>query len=127
MEIVLEPRFEQRLEAVAAGMGLNSADYIAQALAKQVNIDEEQTGYARSVAEKVREYAPKHALDGITLAVLESGIRNHEGFWYVPYQLERETRSRYALYEMLAELEIALADEENMRVHFVPATPEVAP
>ena len=77
-----------------------------------------------AVADTVRRYLKDCHPDGINFNVLEDEIRRNEFGWDVPVRLDREPRRLFPYFEALAEVEIALADNEQLKVLLVPAYPD---
>ena len=69
----------------------------------------------------MRRYVQDCHPDGITFEVLENEIRHSEFGWDVPVQLDHEPRKLFAYYEALADVEIALTDNEGLKVLLVPS------
>jgi len=75
----------------------------------------------RNIAELVRGYLSKIRMDGLTVEVVDRGVRQEEQWWYVPVRTNKEPRRLYRLYEELAEVECDIEDKENLHVFIVPA------
>ena len=78
------------------------------------------------VAALVRLHIAGRHPGGASLAVLASGIRHEQEWWYVPIVPDREPARRYEYYETLAEVERELQQQENLTVLFVPTTSDAA-
>lgn len=74
----------------------------------------------RTVTEAVRRYIKDCHPGGLTLEVVEQGIRKEEYWWYVPVRPNVEPVKRYEYYEALADVEEALDENENLTVFLVP-------
>ena len=83
----------------------------------------------QSVAQTVRQYLHGRHPDGVTLDVIEPSIRKEEFWWYVPVRPSTEPRKRYEYYEILADVEAELEENEQLKVLLapVPAETERAP
>lgn len=75
---------------------------------------------AHEVAEKAAERLLATHLDGVTIKVLEAGVRNEEDCWYVPVQPSTEPSKRTEYYEALADVETDLLEQEDLNVLFIP-------
>lgn len=60
-------------------------------------------------------------LKGITIDVIEQGVRNDENWWYVPVHAEREPKKAHEYYEVLTEVEDDLKSKEKLDVLLVPS------
>ncbi len=78
----------------------------------------------QTVAEAVRKYIKDCHPSGLTLEVVEEGIRKEKYWWYVPVQSSKEPPKLFEYYEALAEVECELEDNENLTVFLVPTSPE---
>lgn len=74
----------------------------------------------RAVARKVRQYLADFHLGGITLEVLDEGVRGEESWWYVPVRPSAEPVKRYEYYEALADVEGGLEEKEKLTVVLMP-------
>ena len=76
------------------------------------------------VAETVRRYLKDRHPGGATLNVIEQNIRKEEFAWHIPIQPDFEPERMFEYHETLADVEIALADGENLSVFLIPGTPQ---
>lgn len=74
----------------------------------------------RTVVRKVRKYLADFSLGGITLEVLDQGVRHEESWWYVPVRPSQEPAKRYQYYEALADVEGELEEQEKLTVVLIP-------
>ena len=74
----------------------------------------------RTVAEAVRKYIKDCHPSGLTMEVIEKGIRKEKYWWYVPVRLSMEPPKLFEYYEALADAEEALEENENLTVFLVP-------
>ena len=72
------------------------------------------------VAEIVRQYLQDCHPGGITLEVVEENIYKSRYEWRVPIRPSIEPPNRFEFSEALADVEIALGDNENLTVFLVP-------
>jgi hypothetical protein len=80
----------------------------------------------QKVADAVRRHLPNGRLGGITLEVIESGIRNEGHWWYVPLRPSAWPEKLFEYYEALADLEETLDQEEQLKVFLVILDPEAS-
>ncbi len=75
----------------------------------------------KDVAQIVQRYlqAQEHP-EGITSRVQEQGIHRQGGFWYVPFLPSAEPHNLYAYFEVLAEVETLLDENDHLDILFVP-------
>lgn len=78
----------------------------------------------QTVAEAVRKYIKDCHPSGLTLEVIEKGIRKEEYWWYVPVRLSMEPPKLFEYYEALADVEEAVYENENLTVFLVPTMPD---
>ena len=76
------------------------------------------------VVEAVRRLIQERHPGGVTLEVLPHGVRQDEGWWYVPVRPSSEPARRYEYYETLAEVENELQKSDRLTVLLVPSPPE---
>ena len=79
------------------------------------------------VAAAVRRHLSDFQPGGITLEVIERGIRDECHWWYVPLRPSAWPKKLFEYYEALADLEAALEEQENLKVFLVILDPEAAP
>jgi len=79
------------------------------------------------VADAVRRHLPHRQPGGITMEVIEEGIRNEGPWWYVPLRPSAWPEKLFPYYEALADLEAALEEHEKLKVFLVILDPEAAP
>jgi hypothetical protein len=80
----------------------------------------------QTVAEKVRKYLKDCRPSGITLDVVEPGIRKEEHRWYVPIRPSAWPAKMFEYYEALAEVEEQLEEREQLKVLLASGEPEAA-
>jgi hypothetical protein len=80
----------------------------------------------QTVAVKVRDYLKDCHPGGITLDLIESGVRKEEYWWYVPIRPSAWPEKMFEFYEALAEIEEQLEEREHMKVLLVSREPEAA-
>lgn len=81
----------------------------------------EQAVTEHTVAQAVRKRLPPRLSSGITLEVVEPQIHKEEHWWSVPVRPSVEPVKRYEFYEILAETEIDIDEQEHLKVFLVPA------
>ena len=74
----------------------------------------------------VREQLKLHRPGGVTLEVVPEGLRRQDEYWYVPVRPSAQPPKTYEYYEVLAEVESALEENEQLQVLLVPIIPEEA-
>jgi hypothetical protein len=79
----------------------------------------------RTVAQEVRRYLADHHPDGVTFDVIEGAIRKEEHWWYVPIRPSVEPTKRYQYYEILADVEAELDENEQLKVLLAPIPAEI--
>lgn len=75
----------------------------------------------QAIAQVVRDYIRDRHPGGITLEVVEQGVRHEDYWWYVPIRPSKEPQKRYEFYETLADVENELEENEHLKVLLVPA------
>jgi len=75
------------------------------------------------IAELVREQLERQDLDGITIEVQTNRIRRQGKYWYVPVLPSKQPPKMYAYYEVLAEVEATIEENEDLQVFLVPVIP----
>lgn len=83
----------------------------------------DQTVNSHAVAQAVRKHLQPQLSTGITLEVIEPGIRQEEHWWNVPVRPSEEPTKRYEYYEVLADAEIDLDEKEHLKVFLIPTGP----
>ncbi len=73
------------------------------------------------IIQAVKRHLAERQLEGITISIIEQGVRNDQNWWYVPVRADREPRKTYEYYEALAEIEDDLKSKEKLDVLLVPA------
>jgi hypothetical protein len=76
--------------------------------------------------ELVQERLKEHHPGGVTLTVLDRGVRREDGFWHVPVRPSEQPDQMFAYYDALAEVETDLSLKERLKVVLVPTLPEEA-
>lgn len=74
---------------------------------------------ARLVAEQLQHHHP----GGVTIEVVRGGVRRQDDYWYVPVRPSAQPPRMYEYYEVLAEVEATLEEEEQLQVFLVPVLP----
>jgi hypothetical protein len=82
---------------------------------------------SRAVAETVRRYLEDCHLGGITLDVIDSGVRKEPYWWYVPIRPSAWPDRMFEFYEALAEVEEQLEEREQLKVLLAASEPEAVP
>jgi hypothetical protein len=72
------------------------------------------------VRERLQECHP----NGVTISVVEEGMRERDGYWHVPVRPSAQPRSTFEYYDMLAEVESQLSEQEHLNIWLVPTMPE---
>jgi hypothetical protein len=80
----------------------------------------------QEVAQKVRQYVQDCHPGGITLEVVEPGIRREEHWWQVPLRPSAWPEKMFEFYEALADVEEALEEHEQLKVLLVSGEPAVS-
>ncbi len=81
----------------------------------------------KEVSALAQRYLEKqHHLEGITFSVLEEEVRRERYAWYVPVLPSRQPEKIFAYYEVLAEVETQLDENEHLNVLFMPVVPNEA-
>lgn len=75
----------------------------------------------KTVAEAVSKYIKACHPGGATLEVVEEGIRKEHYWWYVPVLPSVEPPKLFEYYEVLADVEEELAENEGLTVLLVRA------
>ena len=78
----------------------------------------------KSVAQAVRERIQEEHPGGATLEVIEQNVHWQDGFWHVPVKISEEPRRKYQFYEVLADAEENLDENEHLKVLLVPVYPD---
>ena len=76
------------------------------------------------VIELVREQLRKHHPGGVTLEVVPEGIRRQAEYWYIPVLPSEQPPRMYEYYEVLAEVESTLEENEQLQIWLMPMVPE---
>ena len=75
----------------------------------------------QTVGKKVEQSLANHQRPGWRVEVLKEEIRKDNDWWYVPVRPDQETERTIQYYDLLAEVESELQDEENLNILLVPA------
>jgi hypothetical protein len=75
---------------------------------------------AELVRERLREFRP----GGVTLSVVEEKIRLENDCWRVPVRPSKEPPRAFEYYDVLAEVESQLSEQEDLNVWLVPTASE---
>ncbi len=81
----------------------------------------------QKVAALVRHYIKDCHPNGMTLEVIEDGIRQEKSWWDVPIRLSMDPPKLYELQGALVNVEIGLKDQENLTVFLEPIFPKPDP
>lgn len=76
------------------------------------------------VLDSVRKRLPTEGLDILPLTILIDEVRKEDDWWYVPIQSASTPKRSYPYYEILAEMEEALEQEDHLDVILVPVYPD---
>lgn len=79
---------------------------------------------AAGVAETVRDYLHDLQPGGVTLAVIEDGVRRIDNWWRVPVRPSAEPSHTFEYYDALAGVEEELSERAHLKVLLVPALRE---
>jgi hypothetical protein len=71
------------------------------------------------VSARLRPYHP----GGVDLEVDEGRVRQQNGYWYVPIRPSAEPPRMFEYYEVLAEVEEALEEQDQLQIQLVPSEP----
>ena len=71
---------------------------------------------AKSVAKMVRERFEGRHPSGVTIEVLEEGVRKMDNWWHVPVRPDVWPARTFELYDALADVEIELQDEHKLNL-----------
>jgi hypothetical protein len=74
-----------------------------------------------AVADLVRKYIQDRHPGGATLEVVDQDVRKERHWWCVPVRPSIEPSRRYEFYEVLADVETEMAENERVTVFLVPA------
>jgi len=77
----------------------------------------------RAVAEAVRKHIKGCHPTGLTLEIIEKGIRKEKYWWYVPVRPNVEPPKLFEYYEALADVEEALEENEKLAVFLATTAP----
>ncbi len=75
----------------------------------------------QTVGRKVEQSLANHHRPGWRVEVLKEEIHRENDWWYVPVRPDQETQRTIQYYDLLAEVESELQDEENLNILLVPA------
>jgi hypothetical protein len=75
------------------------------------------------VVRLVRESLQVHHPTNITIDVIENGISQRNGSWYVPVRPSSQPPKTFEYYESLAEVESEIEENQNINVLLVPSMP----
>ncbi len=73
------------------------------------------------VGRKVEQSLANHHRPGWRVEILKEEIHRDNDWWYVPVRPDEETQRTIQYYDLLAEVESELQDEENLNILLVPA------
>jgi hypothetical protein len=75
------------------------------------------------VVQLVRARLRPHHPGGVDLDVDEDRVRWQNGYWYVPIRPSAEPPRMFEYYEVLAEVEEALEEDDKLQIQLVPGEP----
>jgi hypothetical protein len=78
----------------------------------------------RTIAAVVRGYVKDRHPDGVTLDVIEAGVRKIDDWWRVPIRPNREPSHTFEYYDALAEVESRIQEDRHLNILLVPAPPD---
>jgi len=78
----------------------------------------------QAVGKKVEQSLAHHQRPGWRVQVLKDDIRLDDAWWYVPVRPDVETQRTIQYYDLLAEVEEELQDEDNLNILLVPVSSE---
>lgn len=76
------------------------------------------------VGKKVEQSLAQHQRPGWRVEVVKKGIHQEDDWWYVPVRPDQETQRTIQYYDLLAEVEEELQDEEKLNILLVPVSSE---
>ena len=82
---------------------------------------------AQMVAAKVRRYIQNRPPGGVTLEVIEEGVRKVDNWWRVPVRPGAWPANRCEYYDALAEIEDEIQENENLDILIATAEPAESP
>jgi hypothetical protein len=71
---------------------------------------------------KVEQSLAHHHRPGWRIEVVKKGIHQEDDWWYVPVRPDQDTRRTIHYYDLLAEVESELQDDENLNILLVPVS-----
>ncbi len=71
---------------------------------------------AETVAQMVREQFKGRHPSGVTIEVLQEGVRKMETWWQVPVRPDVWPARTFELYDTLADVEIELQDQQQLNI-----------
>ena len=74
----------------------------------------------QAVVDRVRRNLKRHQLPNAELEVIEAGVRQDNGFWYVPVKPSAPLSRSFEFYDALAIAEDELDWEDHLNVLLVP-------
>lgn len=75
------------------------------------------------VVQLVRARLRPHHPGGVDLDVDEGRVHRQNGYWYVPIRPSVEPPRMFEYYEVLAEVEEALEEDDKLQIQLVPSEP----
>ncbi len=76
----------------------------------------------QDVGKKVEQSLIQHQRPGWRVEVVRKGIRQEDDWWYVPVRPDQETLRTIQYYDLLAEVEEELQDEQDLSILLVPVS-----
>jgi len=77
-----------------------------------------------SVTNLVREHLGRHSAEGFSVEVLEHLVRHDNDWWHVPVRPSRRLPRISPYYELLAEVEEEIDEQQGLNVLLVPTLPD---
>lgn len=74
-----------------------------------------------TILKAVKEAFKRHKPKPIEFAISEDDMKEENGVWHIPVTPITFPVSMYDLYDDFAEIEVALEDEQKVKVFFFPA------
>jgi hypothetical protein len=78
----------------------------------------------KAIAQVVRDYIRDRHPGGVTLEVVEEGIRKIDYWWRVPIRPSVQPPHTFEYYDALAGVESAIQEDKQLNILLVPTLPE---
>ena len=75
----------------------------------------------KQIVDMVRGYLLRQQDNGLSIEVLEKSVRHDGNWWYIPVRSNSEQRT-YQYYDILAEVETEIVDNEHVSILLVPSS-----